>query len=128
MSKKFFDRGGKKYAGYGGLAGAGIYSITLLVSPHLVFGLMNSITMALTPYLGLMLSSSIGLVLPAMTLICGAALLAAEIFYIIKPDPVVQAAKLGVNLVKHAAGGFIPGGKGTIDALEDIGSAALQML
>ncbi len=89
---------------------------------------MNSITMALIPYLGLMLSSSIGLVLPAITLICSAALLAAEIFYIIKPDPVVQAAKLGVNLVKHASGGFIQVGKETIDTLEDIGSAALPAI
>jgi hypothetical protein len=128
MAKKFFDRGGKRYAGFGGLAGAGIYGIELLVAPEAIFALMNHITAFLTPYLGTMLSSFIGTVLPALSLICGAAILAAGIFYVIKPDPVVQAAKLGVNLIKHAAGGFIPGGKGTIDALEDIGAAALNAM
>lgn len=126
MAKKFFDRPGKRYAGYAGLAGASIYAAAALFAPELVLGVINSMTTFLTPYLGAMLAGAVGTVLPALSLICGLAVLAAGIFYVIKPDPVVQAAKLGANFIKHAAGGFVPGGKQTIDALEEIGIAAYQ--
>ncbi len=101
-----------------------MYSAAVLFAPELVIGIINGITSFLTPYLGAMLASAVGTVLPALSLICGLAVLAAGIFYMIKPDPVVQAAKLGANFIKHAAGGFVPGGKQTIDALEEIGVAA----
>jgi hypothetical protein len=117
MAKMFFDKSSSnKPAMYGAAAGLGIYGTIFLIAPSVFHNLAIGIAQATSTVLGSTLGMTLGYILPLAAVLTTFAISAMLLMHALKA------------MLKNAASKYIPGGRGTVDALENMAEVGMAFV
>ncbi|HBB53167.1 MAG TPA: hypothetical protein DCZ80_04645 [Legionellales bacterium] len=119
--KNFFDKDSQKPAMVGALSGFGLYSGISFLSPSLFQGIAASIATAVSGLLGASLGIFLGYMVPLVATVIIGAMIAVTMSPLFEPEPPTKKGlKAGKDFLLKSLSKVIPGGRDTVDAMEDM--------
>jgi uncharacterized membrane protein YdjX (TVP38/TMEM64 family) len=112
-AKKFENLDAYKPERIGVLCGLGIYGAVALIAPSIFVSFSMSTSALLAGFLGASLGMAIGFIIPLAAIVAATVVTALLIAYAIK------------EAIKNAIAKHIPGGRDTVDAMENVAEAGM---
>jgi hypothetical protein len=125
--KSFFDKDSQKPAMFGAMGGLGLYTGISFLAPSLLQGITASISSVFSGLLGASLGIFLGQMIPLVATVIIGALIAIGLSPAMEPEtPSKKGLKAGKEFLRKSLAKVIPGGRDTVDAMEDIAEMGLE--
>ncbi len=127
--KSFFENNSQQPAIIGAVSGLGLYTGVMLFAPTVFQNAALAIGSALSGLFGASASLFIGYLIPLTAVVLASTFVTMGLYSMFAPEPPAQKGlKAGKEILRNAFSHFIPGGRDTVNTIEDVAHIGMDIV